>query len=217
MAKRVRQRPSQPDRRHVRPAPAAVEPAAGVGVFAPVQPPVERPAAEAVSLFEQGMKALQRHAYPAASAHFRGLLSAFPREAALCERAQVYLALCERELARRPAEPRTVEERLTAATAALNNGEDAGAEALARAVLRDAPQQDLALYLVAAIEARRGAADEALRLLGRALAANPELRAQARHDADFEDLRDLEAFRLLLDSPVAPPSGGLRRPRRGRG
>ena len=36
----------------------------------------------------------------------------------------VYLALCERELARRPVEPRTTEERLTAATAALNNGDD---------------------------------------------------------------------------------------------
>ncbi len=140
---------------------------------------------------------------PAADA-FRGLISNYPREGALCERSMVYVALCERELARQPVEPRTTEERLTAATAALNNGDDDRAASLALAVLSDTPQHDLALYLLAAVEARRGATDEALHLLGRAMAVNPEIRAQARHDADFEDLRDMDAFRDLHRCATAP-------------
>ena len=214
MAKRVRQRSARlepgPKRETLHVGPAV--PAASSVVI----PGAPRPSTEAVALFEQGMQALQRHDYTAAAGVFRGLMSEYPREGALRERSVVYLALCERELARRPTEPRTVEERLTAATAALNNGVDDRAELLAQSVLSDVPQHDLALYLLAAVEARRGAADEALHFLSRALAANPEIRAQALHDEDFEDLRDMDAFRDLIEAPVPPAADGLRRVRRSR-
>ena len=215
MAKRVRQRSAQPERRpNLQTSSTKL---ADVSVLsASVLPAPERPAAEAVSLFERAMRALQRHEYATAADAFRGLISDYPREGALCERSMVYVALCERELARQPVEPRTTEERLTAATAALNNGDDDRAASLALAVLSDMPQHDLALYLLAAVEARRGATDEALHLLGRAMAVNPEIRAQARHDADFEDLRDMDAFRDLLDAPLLPASDGPRRSRRNR-
>jgi len=211
MAKRVRQRSAQPEHRLNRQTSSTK-----LADSAPVLPAPERPAAEAVSLFECAMRALQRHEYAAAAEAFRGLISNYPGEGALCERGMVYVALCERELARRPVEPRTTEERLTAATAALNNGDDDRAASLALAVLSDTPQHDLALYLLAAVEARRGATDEALHLLGRALAVNPEIRAQARHDADFEDLRAMDAFRDLLDAPLLSASDGPRRSRRNR-
>jgi tetratricopeptide (TPR) repeat protein len=175
-----------------------------------------RPGAEAISVFERAMKALQRHEYQSAADGFRGLLATYPREGALCERSMVYLALCEREMARRPTEPRTLEERLTAATAALNNGDEDRAASLARSVLSDEPDQDLAVYLLAAIEARRGSNDEALHLLSRAMQLNPEIRAQARHDADFEELRELDAFRDLIESPVGTPQVDARRQRRSR-
>jgi cytochrome c-type biogenesis protein CcmH/NrfG len=167
-------------------------------------------------MFEQGMGALQKHDFRRAAADFRALMSSFPAESALCERSAVYLALCEREVARQPSEPHTVEERLTAATAALNNEEDGRAETLVKGVLAETPQHDLALYLLAAIAARRGAIDEAIQLLGRALAVNPEIRAQARHDADFVELRDLDAFRDLIDSPRPLGSDTSRRPGRNR-
>ena len=44
-------------------------------------------------------------------------------ERALLDRVRVYLDLCERELRSRAPEPRSIEERLTAATAALNDGQ----------------------------------------------------------------------------------------------
>jgi hypothetical protein len=100
------------------------------------------------------MEALQRHAYTEAAPAFQAIVMGYPAERALLDRARVYLGICERESKKRPASangPLTLEERLTAATAALNNGEDLQAEELARSVLGDDPKHDLALYLLAAV------------------------------------------------------------------
>jgi tetratricopeptide (TPR) repeat protein len=163
------------------------------------------------------MEALQRHEYVAAAGHFKVLLDRHPSEGVLLDRARVYLGLAERELSRRPVEPRTLEERLTAATAALNNGDHDAAESLARGVLAEDPHQDLALYLLASIEARRGLFDAALSYLGQAIAISPEARAQARFDPDFEPLYDNDAFRELTETPSSAASTGLRRAKRARG
>lgn len=173
-------------------------------------------APDAVSLFERGMTALQRHAYSDAAPHFQELVEHFPSESALRDRSQVYLDLCQRELTRKPAAPRTIEERLTAATAALNDDRDEDAEELARSVLAESPKHELALYLLAAIEARRGSMIGALQLLMQAVDVSPEIRAQARHDADFEDLHDLEAFQHLIEIPHQAPAASQGRPRRSR-
>jgi tetratricopeptide (TPR) repeat protein len=167
------------------------------------------------------MTALQQHDYRVAAGHFESVITDYPSERALAERSRVYLSLCQREMDRRPAAPRTVEERLTAATAALNNREDDQAEQLVRSVLEASPDHELALYLLAAIEARRGARESALDLLTRALDVSPEIRAQVRHDLDFEPLRELEAFRQLLEAPVVRDETSThprrnRRPRAGR-
>jgi tetratricopeptide (TPR) repeat protein len=168
------------------------------------------------------MAALQRHDYGRAADHFQAVLDGFPSEGALVERSRVYLALCQRELDRRPVAPQTVEERLTVATAALNNGDDDEAERLVRSVLDAVPSHELALYLLAAVEARRGARDSALGLLTRAFDVSPEIRAQARHDLDFEPLRDLDAFQALLEAPIVRENQAIngqrrsRRPRPGR-
>jgi hypothetical protein len=119
-------------------------------------------------------------------------------------------------LRRQPPSPRTVEERLTAATAALNIGDDGRAESLAASVLAEEPRQDLALYLLAAIAARRKATDAALLYLGEAIAVSPEVRAQARLDADFQSLRADERFRQLVEPPGSAASKANRRPRRAR-
>jgi tetratricopeptide (TPR) repeat protein len=174
------------------------------------------PPAEALALFQRGMEAIQRHAYGEAVTAFQAVIMGFAGERAMVERARVYLALAERESNRRPAAPRTIEERLTAATAALNNNDDGAAEELARSVLGDDPRHDLALYLLAAIHARRNDIDEALSLLAKVLAITPEASAQARADDDFDNLRDSEAFWKMTEPPAAAPAG-LRRPRRTRG
>jgi len=221
MAKRTGSRPpllrANADSRSEAPVQRPASPAAGFQSRASQDTPARvTPAAEAVALFQHGMEAMQRHDYTDASRAFQGILMGFPAERALAERAKVYLALCERELDKRPPAPRTIEERLTAATAALNNDNDAAAEELARSVLGDEPRQDLALYLLAAVHARRGDQEEALSLLRKVLVLTPEASAQARADADFDGLHDLEEFRALTE-PASPPATGPRRDRRSRG
>ena len=159
------------------------------------------------------MEALQRHAYSDAAPAFQAIIMGFPAERGLVDRARVYLELCERESRRRPAVPRTIEERLTAATAALNNADDAQAVEFARSVLGDDPKHDLALYLLAAIHARRNDRDGALDLLGKAIAISPEASAQARSDEDFAALRQDEAFRKLTEPPILDAANRRRRPR----
>ena len=220
MAKRVRPRPVRVQRSPRRATSSLSERVAEtVHKSVPPLPPPPRPPAAAVLVFQQAMEALHAHHYVEAESAFRGLIDQYPAERALLDRARVYLDLCRRELERRPTVPKTIEERLIEATAALNNGDDGRAETLAKGVVADSPDQDLALYLLAAVEARRGDQDAALSLLTKAFAVRPEIRAQARHDADFEPLRGLEAFRQLLDPPVADASAagpGLRRARRAR-
>jgi tetratricopeptide (TPR) repeat protein len=178
-------------------------------------PPLARPSpglsADAVGVFQQGMEAMQRHHYELAAGAFASLLERFPGERALLDRSHVYLALCEREMRRRPQAPTTPEEKVTAATAALNNDHDDEAERLAHSVLDDEPDHDLALYLLAAVHARRGETTLALEWLARAMDVSPDVSAQARHDADFESLRHLEDFRLLVDAPVSAQSGARRK------
>jgi Tfp pilus assembly protein PilF len=163
-----------------------------------------RPDPSAIAGFERAMALLQRHDYSKASAAFTELQQLFPAEGALLERARAYEALCQRELSRSQARtPETVEERLTAATAALNNGDDRLAELLASQVVNEAPRRELGHYLLAVVYARRGLATAALEALRHAIAASPEVRAQALHDADFESLRSDDTFRrLMVDTPA---------------
>jgi len=178
--------------------------------------PPTGPGPEAVALFEHAMEALQRHAYREAARGFKSILERFPGEGTLLDRARVYLALCEREAVRKPQALQTVEERVTAATAALNTGDIDGAERLARAVLANEPRHDLALYLLAVAESRQGLIAEALSHLGQAIAVSPEAGAQARFDSDFDALRDSEEFWRLTDPPAQSSPTAAKRSRRGR-
>jgi tetratricopeptide (TPR) repeat protein len=163
------------------------------------------------------MAALHRQAYREAADGFRAILTSFPREGALGDRARVFLARCERALAEQPAGPKTTEERLTAATAALNDGDLTRAGELAKAVVDADPRQDLAFYLLAAVASRQGNAEAALDRLRRAVEISPEVCAQARHDEDFEPLHDLEEFWKLTEPPPAEArAAAARRPRRTR-
>jgi hypothetical protein len=168
------------------------------------------PGPDAVSVFERALNSLQRHDYRAALTAFEQLQDGFPAEAALRDRARSYASLCRRQLDRsQVAAPKTVEERLTAATAALNNGEDSGALDLVTEVLDEMPGHELGMYLLAVVQARRGATAAALEALRGAIAASPETRVQARHDADFHALRDNDLFRRLTTD--APPGSANRR------
>lgn len=164
---------------------------------------------EAISLYESGVRGLQRHDYEAAAAAFRSVLERYPEERELHERARLYLRVCERETARRPSAPQTPQERVYAATVALNAGDHAVAMEHLRRALDEAPESDHAHYIMAVALATRGQTEEALEHLRQAISLNPENRALARQEPDFESLRERDDFREVLDTPPAP----RRRPR----
>src|SRR5262245_59753864 len=163
---------------------------------------------EAVALYERGLEALQRHDYAGAATIFESVLRQYPEEKELHERVRLYLNICQRHAEPREAAPQTVDERLYAATLAINTGQYDQAIAHLRLVRDEDPDNDHALYMLAVAHAQRDEPAEAVAHLERAIALNPENRALARTDADLEPLRDDEAFRAALDAPSGPARGG---------
>lgn len=189
-------RPAPPQVPRSRPAPE--------GAVASDAPVLSAPVSAAVGIFERAMTSLQDHDYRRALADFEDLAQRFSNDRALLDRARVYAVVCQRGLNRlQAATPVTVEERLTAATAALNDGDNLRAEHLVSLVIDEAPAQELGHYLLAVVHARRGATAAALDALSQAVALSPEVRAQARHDVDFEGLRGHEGFEKLIAGAAA--------------
>jgi tetratricopeptide (TPR) repeat protein len=179
-----------------RPAALAAEPL--------VRPPQRAGYAQAVALYEQGVAALQGHEYSRASTLLRSVLSGYPDEKELHERARLYLNICERQVESRASAPKSPEERIFAATVAFNTGDYDEALIHLRAAAQDAPDHDHALYMMAATLALRDQPDEAVAVLLRAIELNSENRAMARHDPDLASIRGHEHVRAALEA-VAPP------------
>jgi len=159
---------------------------------------------KAIALYESGVRALQRHDYDAGAQAFRSVLQRYPEERELLERARLYLRVCERETAQRPAGPQTPQERVYAATMALNAGDaDTALNHLQRALDQD-PENDHAHYILAVTLTSRDQPEKALEHLRRAVTLNPDNRSLARQDPDLEGIRGRHEFRTILDSvPVA--------------
>ena len=180
------------------------------------QPPQRRTTyVEAVALYERGLEALQRHEFSGAAALFESVLRQYPEEKELHERVRLYLNICQRQATPKEASPKTQEERLYAATLAINGGRYDQALANLRLVRDEDPDNDHALYMLAVAHAQRGEPAEAIAHLERAIALNPENRALAKSDPDLEPLRGDDAFRTALDTPAAS-RGDRRRPFRSR-
>jgi tetratricopeptide (TPR) repeat protein len=168
------------------------------------QPPAQRRSTyvEAVALYERGLAALQGHDYNGAAAIFESVLAKYGEEKELHERVRLYLNICRRQAAPREATPKTVEERLYAATLSINGGRYDEAITHLRLVRDEDPDNDHALYMLAVAHGQRGEITEAIAHLERAIALNPENRAVARQDPDLEPLRADDAFRSALDTPA---------------
>jgi tetratricopeptide (TPR) repeat protein len=157
---------------------------------------------EAVALYEQGLEALQRHAYKQAAHLLESVLAKYPEERELHERVRLYLTICQRQATQREAAPQTIDERLYAATLSINGGLYDQAIAHLRLVRDEDPDNDHAIYMLAVAHAQRDEHAEAVAHLERAIALNPENRALARNDPDLEPLRDDDAFRAALEAPA---------------
>jgi tetratricopeptide (TPR) repeat protein len=155
---------------------------------------------EAVALYEEGVAALQAHEFARASALLRSVLSRHPEERELHERVRLYLNVCERHMAPQPASPSTPEERVFAATLAVNAGNFEEALEHLRTASSESPEHDHALYMLAAVLALREEVDAAVPFLLRAIELNPDNRSRARHDPDLGALREFDSVRAALEA-----------------
>jgi tetratricopeptide (TPR) repeat protein len=178
-----------------------------VAVESPVpaaSPPPKKPSFyEAIAIYESGVRGLQRHDYPAAAESFRQVLQRYPEERELIERARLYLRVCERETAQRPAGPQTTAERVYAATMSLSAGDSDAALGHVQRALDQEPASDRAHYMMAVIHSTRAETAKAVEHLRRAIELNPDSRSLARQDADLERLRQSPSVKSLLEE--APP------------
>jgi len=186
--------------------PVAPEPAAP----APVAPPKKPSFYEAIGIYEAGVRGLQRHDYAGAAESFRQVLQRYPEERELIERAQLYLRVCERETAQRPAGPKTTAERVYAATMALSAGDADAALGHVKGAIEQEPGSHHAHYMMAVIRSTRSETDQAVEHLRRAIELNPDSRAVARQDADLERLRQHPTVRTLLEDVPGQPRATLR-------
>jgi tetratricopeptide (TPR) repeat protein len=167
---------------------------------------------EAVALYEKGLQALQSHEYGRAADLLRSVLEKYPEEKELHERVQLYLNICDRQAGpAQPVAPSSVQERLYAATLALNAGEYAQALGHISDVLNDEPSNDHAHYMRAVVLTLRGELPEAVPSLLRSIELNPENRGLARQDPDLEPLRQDEGLRQILDAAFTAPRQDRRR------
>ena len=210
----IRQKPTrasahklQKARTKAAPRPAAAsERAVALAPKAPPPPPVapRKPAFyEALAVYEAGVRALQRHDFESGAESFRGVIDRYPGEQELVERARLYLQVCERETARRPAAAlQTATDSVYAATVALNAGDPEGALSHLGKALEEQPDSDHAHYIMAVALTERGNREAALTHLRRAIDLNPENRVTALQDPDLNDLRDLADFQEVLGTPI---------------
>jgi tetratricopeptide (TPR) repeat protein len=169
---------------------------------------------DAVAVYEEGVAALQAHEFSRASALLRSVLSRYPEERELHERVRLYLNICERHMAPQVASPSTPDERVFAATLAVNAGNYAEAIAHLRAASSEDPEHDHALYMLASVLALQDEVEEAVPLLLRAIDLNPDNRSRARHDPDVDALREVDSVRTALEATSHAKPEHRKTPRR---
>jgi tetratricopeptide (TPR) repeat protein len=167
-------------------------------------PPQRSTYADAVSLYERGMQALQAKRYRDAADTLKAVIARFPEEKELHERAQLYIRVCERQLTPLDATPKTPEERVYAATLALNAGQLDRAIALLTAALQQNASNDPAEYMLGVAYSMKGDLASSLSHITRALALNPDNRELVRKEPDLEAVRQTEQIRAILAAPPEP-------------
>jgi tetratricopeptide (TPR) repeat protein len=167
-----------------------------------------------MEVYERGVTALQLRKYAEATKLLQAVIDAYPEEKELHERAQVYLNVCRRQALPLDATPKTFEERVYAATLAINAGAYDDGLGRLEALAGESPDNDHVHFMLAVARSLRGEPDKAWPHLQRAIELNPENRFLARQDADLEVLRRDPQFRQLIERP--PAGRRERRSSRGR-
>jgi tetratricopeptide (TPR) repeat protein len=149
--------------------------------------------------FDRGVSALQKKKADEAERHFLDLIQKYPDEKELVDRARVYLAVCERQKKGPEMTLTEPEDFYYAALLEKNRGNVAEAiEHLKHATRKNGSGK--VEFLLACCYAQTGDSDIALEHLKQAIEEDQRHRILARHDRDFDPVRDSPAFQELMAS-----------------
>lgn len=154
---------------------------------------------KAVETFERGLKAFHKGEIEKAREQFESIVSGFPEEIELVDRARTYLNVCvQKERTTRRNSPNDLES-LVAYGIFLHNQRDykGAIDNLVKAAEID-PKSDHIHYCLAASYARSGDARGATRHLKRAINADPYNRVLALSDTDFDAIRNDAVITQML-------------------
>src|SRR5262245_12570104 len=164
----------------------------------------ERRSEKALELFERAMKAMAKKDFDRARESFDTLLAEHPQERDVAERARAFRLVCDRARERKSAyRPKGFEDLLQYGVFLHNKGEFDEALRFLREAADIYPKNEHVQYCVAASAARAGDTDSALKALRSAITANPQNRAQAQVDSDFDPIREDEEFQTLVYAPLS--------------
>jgi len=146
---------------------------------------------KAVEAFGRAVKNVQKGDWSRARAQLDDVISTYPDQRELVDRARAYAAACDRRTTSpTPAAPQVFEEMVAQGVFYHNLGDYRKAVDLLVKAVEMEPKSDHANYCLAAAYARDGDAAGASRHLKRAINANSYNLFLARSDSDFESLRD---------------------------
>jgi tetratricopeptide (TPR) repeat protein len=149
--------------------------------------------------FDRGVSALKKKRIDEAERHFLDLIQKYPEEKELVDRARVYLAVCERQKNSSREALLEPEDFYYAALLEKNRGNVVVAiEHAKRASKKNGGGK--VDFLLACCYAQTGEIDTALDHLRKAIEEDQRHRILARHDRDFDPVRDTPAFQQLLAS-----------------
>ncbi len=149
--------------------------------------------------YDRGVAALQKKKIDEAERHFLDLIQKYPDEKELVDRSRVYLTVCERQ--RRDPRPALTEPEdfYYAAVLEKNRGNVAEAiEHLQRAARKNGSGR--VDFLFACCYAQQGDLETAVNHLQKAIEGDQRHRILARHDRDFDPVREMPEFQKLLAS-----------------
>jgi tetratricopeptide (TPR) repeat protein len=165
----------------------------------------------AVAAFEHGFQALQQRQFSRAATLLSQVINGYPDEKELQERARVYLLICERQKASQGPNPRSLEERINAATVAINRGAFNEGLTLLRKLAADHGENDYVHYMLSVVHTVLGDFPHALEHLKQAVVLNHENRFLASQDADLDALRQDSGFSSALEASTARPKAAKKR------
>jgi Tfp pilus assembly protein PilF len=158
----------------------------------------------ALEEYEKGVRLLQQKDYQKAIPRFEKILEDFAGEAALCDRARMYLRIARKESAQRQPlrTSRAPEDQYPLGVFLLNQGEFKDAVRHLERAAEHAPQDPEVHVSLASARLQSGDREGSMVALRKAVEIEPKIKLKVRLSTDFDALDDNEEFDLLIHGDV---------------